>query len=56
VENVDRERAAFIKTYFRVEWPNRNVYHAMLNTAMGDEVVVKAILSFIDARPEQKAA
>jgi cytidylate kinase len=56
VETVDRERAAFIKTYFKVEWPNRNVYHAMLNTAMGDEVVVKAILSFMDARPEQKAA
>jgi cytidylate kinase len=56
VETVDRERAAFIKTYFQVEWPNRNVYHAMLNTAMGDDVVAKAILSFMSAHPERKAA
>lgn len=53
---VDKERAAFIKTYFHVEWPNRPVYHAMLNTATGDEVVVRAILTFMNAQPELKAA
>jgi cytidylate kinase len=53
---VDRERAAFIKTYFHVDWPNRPVYHAMFNTATGDETVVRAILSFIDAQPERRAA
>jgi cytidylate kinase len=56
VENVDRERAAFIKTYFHVDWPNRNVYHAMLNTAIGEDAVVRAILSFMNAQPEQRAA
>lgn len=53
---VDKERAAFIKTYFHVEWPNRPVYHAMVNTATGDEVVVRAILTFMNAQPELKAA
>ena len=53
---VDKERAAFIKSYFHVDWPNRQVYQAMFNTAAGDETVVRAILSFIDAQPEQKAA
>lgn len=53
---VDKERAAFIKTYFNVDWPNRPVYHAMLNTATSDEVVVRAILTFMDAQPELKAA
>lgn len=53
---VDKERAAFIKSYFHVDWPNRQVYHAMFNTATGDDTVVRAILSFIDAQPEQKAA
>lgn len=53
---VDKERAAFIKSYFHVDWPNRPVYHAMFNTAMGDETVVRAILSFIEAHPEQRAA
>lgn len=56
VDTVDRERAAFIKTYFHVEWPNRPVYHAMLNTGAGDEMVIQAILSFLKAQPEQKAA
>ncbi|HET9181902.1 MAG TPA: cytidylate kinase-like family protein [Candidatus Angelobacter sp.] len=56
VEIVDRERAAFIKTYFRAEWPNRPVYHAMLNTAIGEDAVVRTILSFMPAKPEEKAA
>lgn len=53
---VDKERAAFIKTYFHVDWPNRPVYHAMLNTATGNEAVVRAMLSFMNAQPETKAA
>jgi cytidylate kinase len=56
VDVVDRERAAFIKTYFHVDWPNRPVYHAMLNTATGDDVVVRAMLTFMNAQPEMKAA
>jgi len=56
VERIDRERAAFIKTYFNVEWPNRPVYHAMLNTAIGDDAVVWAMLSFMQARPANQAA
>jgi cytidylate kinase len=47
VDTVDHERAAFIKAYFHAEWPNRSVYHAMLNTAAGDETVIQAILSFL---------
>jgi cytidylate kinase len=46
VETIDRERAAFIKKYFGVKWPNRWLYHAMLNTAAGNEMVIRAILSF----------
>jgi cytidylate kinase len=61
VDTVDRERAAFIKKYFRVEWPNLPVYHAMINTASGDEAVVKAMLSFVNItenlpRPQPRLA
>jgi len=56
VDTVDRERAAFIKNYFHAEWPNRAVYHAMINTALGEEVVVEAILSFLKQDASQKAA
>lgn len=47
VDTVDRERAAFIKNYFHAEWPNLPIYHAMLNTAAGDEAVIRAITSFL---------
>jgi cytidylate kinase len=55
VDTVDRERAAFIKNYFHVEWPNRAVYHAMINTALGEEAVVDAILSFLKQEKAQKS-
>jgi cytidylate kinase len=45
VDIVDEERAAFIQKYFQVEWPNRSIYHAMLNTRVGDELVIRTILS-----------
>jgi cytidylate kinase len=43
VDTVDRERIDFIQRYFGVEWPSRAVYHAMMNTAIGDEAVVHMI-------------
>jgi cytidylate kinase len=45
VETVDKERAAFVKRYFGKDWPNFYRYHAMINTAMGDDNVVELILS-----------
>ncbi len=47
VDTIDRERAAFIKKYFHLPWPDRSLYHAMLNTAMGYESVVGTILNFV---------
>jgi hypothetical protein len=44
VDTVDRDRAAFIDRYFHMEWPNRPVYHAMLNTIVGDEIVIQTIM------------
>jgi cytidylate kinase len=49
VDTVDRERADFIQKYFNVEWPDRAIYHTMMNTAIGDETVVDMLLSFIRA-------
>jgi cytidylate kinase len=53
VDSVDRERADFIQKYFNAEWPNRVIYHTMMNTAIGDECVANMILSLVqtyDAR------
>ena len=49
VDTVDRERAGFIEKYFHVEWPDRSVYHVMINTSAGDEAVVQSIVSFMNA-------
>lgn len=43
-ETVDRDRAAFIKKYFDVEWPGRHRFHLMVNSGMSDEVAVEVIL------------
>ena len=53
VDTVDSERAEFIEKYFHLEWPSRAIYHAMLNTAVGDEIVVDAILSLKKAVEQQ---
>jgi cytidylate kinase len=45
VDTVDRERAGFLDKYFHVVWPDRAVYHVMLNTAVGDEAVVETVIN-----------
>lgn len=44
VEEIDRDRATFIRHYFNSEWPHRPLYHLMLNSAFGDEQVIDCIL------------
>jgi cytidylate kinase len=57
VTTVDRERAAFIKQYFKAhEWPDFPVYHAMFNTAAGDDAILRAMLSFLDRGHATRAA
>jgi len=47
VDSVDKERADFIQKYFHVEWPDRSLYHTMINTVVGEETVVHLILDFM---------
>jgi cytidylate kinase len=49
LEDVDRERAAFIRHYFHKEWPCRALYNLMINSKFGDEHVVETILENIAA-------
>jgi cytidylate kinase len=44
-ETVDRDRAAFIRRYFSVEWPSRHLFHVMVNSRVGDEAAVETILN-----------
>jgi cytidylate kinase len=47
-ETVDRDRAAFIKKYFGVEWPDRHRFHLMINSTIGEELAAETILNSID--------
>jgi cytidylate kinase len=46
-ETVDRDRAAFIKQYFGVEWPDRQRFHLMINSSIGEETAVETILDSV---------
>ena len=44
VDTVDRDRIEFVKHYFGADWPTRCLYHMMINTAVGDEIVISTVL------------
>ena len=46
-ETVDRDRALFIKQSFDVEWPAIHRFHLMVNSSIGDAVVVDTILDAV---------
>jgi cytidylate kinase len=55
VERVDRDRAAFIMQYFGVEWPDRQRFHLMVNSTIGEEAVTQTILDTIAIWDKQRA-
>jgi cytidylate kinase len=54
-ESVDRDRAAFIKQQFGVEWPVRQFFHLMINSTIGEEAAVQTIVNSLAAVQESKA-
>ena len=55
VQNVDKDRIAYIKYYFNADWPTRALYHLMINTAMGDENVIHSILETMHRLERQES-
>jgi cytidylate kinase len=55
-ETVDRDRAAYIKKYFGLDWPAVQYFHVMINTTMGDERVVESILHLVASFQQQSAS
>ena len=49
VDTVDQQRGAFVKHYFGKDWPHRPLYHLMLNTALGEDTTIDAILNLMNA-------
>lgn len=55
LETVDLERAAFIKRYYNKIWPQRDLYHLMINSKVGDQRVMDLILTEIDMLDRAKS-
>jgi cytidylate kinase len=55
IDTVDRDRMAFIRHYYNAEWPARHLYHAMLNTAAGQDATVETILGLVEAANRREA-
>ena len=47
IDTVDHERADFIQKYFNVAWPDRAIYHLMINTSIGDQAAVSIMEHFL---------
>jgi cytidylate kinase len=43
VDTIDKDRAAFVKRYFELNWPERHLYDAMFNTERGDSYVAEML-------------
>jgi len=56
LDSMDEDRRKFVKHYFGHEWPNRQLFHAMLNTSMGDDNTVEAILHLLSAANRNEEA
>lgn len=46
-ETVDLDRSEYVKQYFNIEWPARHFFHLMINTKVGDQIVVQTVLQSI---------
>jgi hypothetical protein len=49
LHSIDHERATFVKRYFGKEWPARHLYHIMINSKVGDDLVIRTVLDEISA-------
>ncbi len=56
IDTIDPDRMAFVKHYFDADWPTRSLYHVMLNTAIGNENVISAILNTMNSLEKKSNA
>jgi hypothetical protein len=56
VDTIDEDRRKFVKHQYGHEWPNRQFFHAMINTGIGDDNTAEAILQLLNAVNQNEAA
>jgi cytidylate kinase len=56
VDTIDEDRRKFVKHHLRQDWPNRHLFHAMLNTSIGDDNILETILNLLNTVNQNKEA
>ena len=56
VDTIDEDRRKFVKHHFGHDWPNRQLFHAMLNTGIGDDIATETILDLLNAVNQNEEA
>lgn len=56
LEHVDSDRAAFVQRYYGKIWPQRDLYHLMINTIIGDDAVIDLVLREMDILNQRGSA
>ena len=56
LDSMDEDRRKFVKHYFGHEWPNRQLFHVMLNTGVGDDSTVETILHLLNTANRNEEA
>jgi cytidylate kinase len=56
VDTIDDDRRKFVKHHLDQDWPNRHLFHAMLNTNIGDHNAIETILNLLNAVNQNQEA
>lgn len=48
VDTTDQSRAAFVRQYLGLKWPEPHLYHAMFNTEMGESCTAAMLLQCVE--------
>jgi hypothetical protein len=54
VDTIDRDRAAFVRRYLKLNWPEYHLYEAMFNTDSGDSFVADMLVRCIQQVDSRK--
>jgi hypothetical protein len=47
VDTTDKARAAFVRQYLGLKWPEPHLYHAMFNTGMGESITATMLVDCV---------
>jgi cytidylate kinase-like protein len=56
LDTIDEDRRKFVKHQYGHEWPNRQLFHAMINTGVGDDITIETILNLFNAVNQNEEA